>query len=228
MNKKILIAVLIVIIAIIGFLAWGPWASEAQAKDAAKAAFEAKWAGVADGCSFKQFGAVEKKIFGYEVTINAGCGMILPGQEPQTYQEKYFISSFGTTTEIVKQVEHPPTKGPATAVPVLVISNFNFSEVETGAADFTYMTTLAAPPTPNMLSFEGPIMLSDPCHNLTAGYSIQGNTVMVNITAIPTAEICIQVIKNTFYRGSFEYTGTLASLIVNYQGQEIGGFRPVP
>jgi hypothetical protein len=224
MKRLSIIAAIIIIIAL---FAWAPWMSEASAKDSAKAAFEDKWKGVMDGCSFDSFGAAEKKFFGYEVTIIAGCGMgftLRPGETP-SHKEKWFVSAFGTTKEIVPKVEGPPTK--ALATPALTISNFAFSEIETGAADFTYMMTLAAFPTPNMLSFEGPIILPDPCRNLTADYNVQGNTIVVNITATPTAEMCIQVIKNTFYRGSFEYTGTLDSLIINYQGQEIGGY-PTP
>jgi hypothetical protein len=226
MKRLSIIAAIIIIIAL---FAWAPWMSEASAKDSVNVYFEKQNKGIVDGCGFNCDGcgikSAEKIAFGYAVEVEYACGL-LPADSKQYHTTRTFkVYSFGVTKEIVPKTEQPPTTAPAT--PALTISNFNFGEVETGAADFTYMTTLAASPTPNMLSFEGPIILPDPCRNLTANYSVQGNTVVVNITAIPTAEMCIQVIKNTFYKGSFEYIGTLDSLIINYQGQEIGGY-PTP
>ncbi len=225
------LSIIAAIIIIIALFAWAPWMSEAGAKESVNAYFEKRNAGIVDGCGFNCDGcgikSAEKILFGYAVEVEYACGL-LPADSKKYHTIKTInVYSFGLTKEVksATQSPSPPTVAPAT--PALTISNFKFSEVETGAADFTYMTTLAAPPIPNMLSFEGPIVLPDPCRNLTADYNIQGNTVVVNITATPTAEMCIQVIKNTFYRGSFEYIGTLDSLIVNYQGQEIGGY-PTP
>ena len=107
------LSIIVAIIIIIVLFAWAPWMSEASAKDSAKAASEDKWKGVMDGCSFDSFGAVEKKAFGYEITILSMCGMGFANQTIPTHEEKWFIYSFGTTKEIVPQVEGPPTIAPA-------------------------------------------------------------------------------------------------------------------
>lgn len=100
----------------------------------------------------------------------------------------------------------------------LVISNFNFSETDTGRANLTVTDNNGK------VVFEGPITKSDPCQSLTANYSVTGNKVTIIIQSIPQKEGfgCIQVITDKFYRGSFDYTGgVLDELIVSYQGPEL-------
>lgn len=231
MDKRL--SIIAAIIIIIALFAWAPWMSEASAKDSAKAAFENKWKGVADGCSFDHFSSVQKTTFGHEVGVVGFCGMLLPGQEPTPYEEKWFVSAFGVTKEITKQPVgyKPPTKGPAEVVPALQVSNFNFNETQTGPDKFTVKidyTDIGGGAKKPIYVFEGPITKPDPCHTLTANYSVQSvdnaNIVIIDITANPgpPGTACIQVIAATFYKGSFEFSGDLDGIIVNYQGTQIG------
>ena len=105
-----------------------------------------------------------------------------------------------------------PTEGPA-----LMISNFEFSEVQNGSATFLVSGTGST------ATFEGPIQKPTPCHTLSATYGTVDNDVVVDITAASDpGTICIQVIAETFYRGSFEFSRTMDEVIVNYRGQELG------
>jgi hypothetical protein len=97
----------------------------------------------------------------------------------------------------------------------LKISNFQFSEVSTGP-DKLHITTL-----PGSITFEGPVTKPTPCHTLSAIYDTDGSNVIVNITAKGSSGFCIQVIKDTFYKGSFDYTGNLTGITINYNGNEL-------
>jgi hypothetical protein len=97
----------------------------------------------------------------------------------------------------------------------LKISNFQFSEVTSGP-DKLHITTL-----PGSITFEGPLTKPTPCHTLEAVYNIDGSNVIVDITAKGSSGFCIQVIKDTFYKGSFDYTGNLTGVTINYDGNEL-------
>ena len=113
MVKTSRLSIIAAIIIIIAIFAWAPWMSEASAKDSAKTAFMTKWAHP-DGAAFESFGAVEKKAFGYEIAIvGKGGGLLKAGQSPITFEEKYFIYSWGTVKEIIPKTEQPPTTAPA-------------------------------------------------------------------------------------------------------------------
>ena len=116
-----------------------------------------------------------------------------------------------------------PSPGPAP----LTISNFTFSEYTIPpGSEIAVPVSLEVTDYHGEVVFEGPIMKPDPCHTLTASYRVESvDKVIVNITANPgpPGTACIQVIVDTFYRGSFNYTGgVLEELTINYQGQELG------
>ena len=232
MDKKILIAGVIIIIAL---LAWAPWLSATDAQSAAKTYFEKKNVGIMDGCGFNCNGCgvkeAHKMLFGYSVDIEYACGL-LPADKPEYHQTGTInVYSFGITKEVSKPAGYqPPTKGPET-VPVLVISNFNFSETSTGPANFTISKIVCGQGgtacasrigVTGTILFSGPIQKPTPCNGLNATYIISGNTATVDIEATPYKGGCIEVIADTFYEGSFDYAGTLDTVIVNYNGQELG------
>ena len=99
----------------------------------------------------------------------------------------------------------------------LVIANFAFTEIETGPADFT------AAINGDKVSFEGPISKPTPCHSLSASYKTGNEKVTVEIKADAGEGFCIQVIKDSFYKGSFDLkSGTLKQIDVVFAGQTIG------
>ncbi|MCX6775056.1 MAG: hypothetical protein NTY99_03125 [DPANN group archaeon] len=106
-----------------------------------------------------------------------------------------------------------------TAQGSLKISNFQFSETTTGP-DKLHITTL-----PGSITFEGPVTKPTPCHTLEAAYKTAGSDVIVNITAKGGSGFCIQVIKDTFYKGSFGYTGNLTGVTINYGSQELASAK---
>jgi hypothetical protein len=101
----------------------------------------------------------------------------------------------------------------------LIISNFQFSEIETGPEKL-HITTV-----PGSIAFEGPVTKPTPCHTLEAAHKTEGSNVIINITAKGGSGFCIQVIKDTFYKGSFGYTGNLTSVTINYGGQELASTK---
>jgi hypothetical protein len=77
------------------------------------------------------------------------------------------------------------------------ISNFSFAESSAGPKSCN--VTVA-----NKIIFEGNLTKPTPCNGLTANYSVNGNVIKVNITTTPYEGMCIAVISDTFYKGSFE------------------------
>ncbi len=101
----------------------------------------------------------------------------------------------------------------------LQISNFQFSEVTSGPEKLHIITVEKS------ITFEGPVTKPTPCHTLEAAYKTEGSNVIVNITAKGGSGFCIQVIKDTFYKGSFDYTGNLTSVTINYGSQELASAK---
>lgn len=98
----------------------------------------------------------------------------------------------------------------------LTISNFTFSESQSGPQNFT------ANVTGSKVFFEGPITKPTPCHGLAVSHAVVGNAVLVNINSTSYEGFCIQVIAEIFYKGSFEFSGELDEIIVSFAGQQIG------
>src|SRR3990172_1639935 len=97
----------------------------------------------------------------------------------------------------------------------LQIFNFNFTETQEGPETFTIDRGFEAQPGSGLpIVFSGPIQKPTPCHTLSASSRVDGNDVIVGITAVAGEGFCIQVIADVFYRGSFDYTGAIDEIIV--------------
>jgi|GEM_PF-6531921 len=115
------------------------------------------------------------------------------------------------------------------------ILDFQFAEVVSAANE----TTVTLEPVPgtdrSKFIFEGPIQKPTPCNGLTANASIVSFTTIgaftgepithhkavVDIETTPFDGICIQVIADTYYKGSFEYTGLVESLEISYRNESL-------
>jgi hypothetical protein len=99
MRQKLLLGVGIIVVIIV-LSAWSPWLTQSFAESRAVDSFNSSWSTVIDGCgtNCKGCGAINSKrvIFGFEVTLEYGCGL-MPEDIP-TYHEHAtgFVSAFGT------------------------------------------------------------------------------------------------------------------------------------
>lgn len=109
----------------------------------------------------------------------------------------------------------PGASSPETNPDILKVTNFKFSEASSGP-DKLHITTV-----PGNITFEGPVTKPTPCDTLSAIYSVDGNKVIVDITTKPGPGFCIQVLKESFYKGSFAYSGLLSEIDVNLAGTQI-------
>jgi len=98
MRVKILLGVCVIVV-VIALSAWSPWLTQSFAEARAVDSFNKPWSTVIDGCgtNCKGCGAIQAKrvLFGFEVTLEYGCGL-MPEDTP-TYHEQAtgFVSAFG-------------------------------------------------------------------------------------------------------------------------------------
>ena len=98
MRKNIL--ALVILFALIGLFAWSPWLTRSLAEARAVESFNKSWVYVIDGCgtNCKGCGAISSRrvLFGMEVTLGYGCGL-MPEDSPE-YHERLqgFVSALGT------------------------------------------------------------------------------------------------------------------------------------
>ncbi len=93
MNKIILLIVILIVL--LSLFAWSPWITRDYAEQKATQEFSSSWEGVIDGCGFSCEGcgvkSSQKKLFGYSVVIEYGCGM-----KDYTQTDEIFVSAIGT------------------------------------------------------------------------------------------------------------------------------------
>ena len=80
--------------------AWSPWLTQQFAESRAVDSFNKAWLSVIDGCgtNCKGCGAINSKriLFGMEVTLEYGCGL-MPEDSPEYHERTTgFVSAFGT------------------------------------------------------------------------------------------------------------------------------------
>lgn len=99
MHGKLLLGASIIVI-VIALSIWSPWLTKSFAETRAVDSFNHSWATVIDGCgtNCKGCGAVNSKrvLFGAEVTLEYGCGLM--PEDSRTYHEQTtgFVSALGT------------------------------------------------------------------------------------------------------------------------------------
>jgi len=80
--------------------AWSPWLTQSFAESRAMDSFNRSWTTVIDGCgkNCKGCGAINSKrvLFGMEVTLEYGCGLMPEDTREYHEQATGFVSAFGT------------------------------------------------------------------------------------------------------------------------------------
>jgi len=99
MRGKILLGISITLV-IIALSTWSPWLTQSFAETRAVNSFNHSWTTVLDGCgtNCKGCGAIHSKrvLFGMDVTLEYGCGL-MPEDTPQYHvQATGFVSAFNT------------------------------------------------------------------------------------------------------------------------------------
>jgi len=99
MRGKILLGISITLV-VVALIAWSPWLTRSFAETRAVDSFNKSWTTVFDGCgtNCKGCGAIHSKrvLFGMEVRLEYGCGL-MPEDTPQYHlQATGFVSAFGT------------------------------------------------------------------------------------------------------------------------------------
>ena len=103
-NKWVWITILLLLILV---FAWSPWITKDFAEKMVIDDFNKKWCQVVDGCGFncENCGVYEsnKALFGYEVIILYSCGFKEYPTEIPDWQDKIFVSPFGTVHTLSHQ-----------------------------------------------------------------------------------------------------------------------------
>jgi len=99
MRRKLMLAVSVTVI-VIALSAWSPWLTQSFAETRAVDSFNHSWTTVIDGCgaNCKGCGVINSKrvMFGMEVTLEYGCGL-MPEDTPEYHEQATgFVSAFGT------------------------------------------------------------------------------------------------------------------------------------
>ena len=85
---------------LIALSAWSPWLTQAFAETRAVDSFNKTWASVIDGCGAdcKGCGVIKSKrvLFGMEVTLEYGCGLMPEDTSEYHEQATGFVSTLGT------------------------------------------------------------------------------------------------------------------------------------
>jgi len=98
MRRKLI--VLSVTVLLIALSAWSPWLTQSFAESRAVNSFNRSWLSVIDGCgtNCKGCDAINSKrvLFGMEVTLEYGCGLMPEDTSEYHEQATGFVSAFGT------------------------------------------------------------------------------------------------------------------------------------